>query len=1077
MAKKGTGKKIGIWALILLSIPIFVFTAAVSVVYINQDKIVQTALRELNTGFTGLLQVKGSHISPFHNFPYISVDFEDISFYETKDTLAEPLLHIQDAYVGFDLWTILSGRFNIKKIELNHGYINLVQHEDGSLNIAKAFSNPAGSDTSAANDSLHLDLRSLQLNSIHISKVNEGKDLFIDAFVHHARASFRTEPENLFCALDTKLELNVINEGDTLQFFRQKHIDLDMKADFDKKNEVLKLAPSELLLEGIAFAAEGSADFRNNADLDLHLSGKKSDFDLFFAFLPEELAQYMQRYKNAGELFFDARIKGPATNGHTPSINARFGCKNAWFVNTAVEKRMDELSFSGYYTNGSERTAASSEFAIMDLNARPGMGKVKGSAVLRNFDDPRVDMNVYTDFDLQFLAQFLQLERLKDLSGQVILSVNYDELVDIQLPAANLGGLETGVDSRLQVKNLNFRFPAFPFPIRNLNLDASVKNGNVALEKLSFLVGRSDLSLSGHLENLPGILHRSKDPVGADMRIWSKHINITELSSFDTTLVKPVKEELNDLELKLSFKTSAHQILEGRPLPLGEFFIDDFHASLKHYPHRLHDFHADLIVEENALLLKDFSGEIDKSDIHFSGRLDNYAIWFSEKPAGDARFDFNLNSHSLVFHDLLSYKGENYLPEDYRNEHIRELALHGNAAFHYNGRFEWFSLELDKAAARLSVHPLKIDRLHGRVHYQDHKLSLHDLEARLGRSHVKLNLLYHLNGDSLNSAKGQENHLSLYSAYLDIDELSGYTPPVSSKKQADHDSVFNIFELPFSNFSISADIGGINYHRIQLQQLKARIRIREDHFIYFDTLQTGVAGGSVQLSGYFNGSDPKKIYFSPRLSFRNVDIARLMLKFDSFGQDELLSNTIHGQVSGTLNGKIHMHTDLVPVIDDSEIHLDLQIVNGELLHFKPMEALSSFFKDKNLQLVRFDTLANHIDLKNGVLSIPSMNINSSLGFIEVSGTQSLNSDMEYYLRIPWKMVSDVGVNLLFGGRKREEVESDQVDDIVYRDTNKKVRFVNLKISGTADNFKVSLGKDRKTAGATASRKEKESAVQ
>ena len=75
------------------------------------------------------------------------------------------------------------------------------------------------------------------------------------------------------------------------------------------------------------------------------------------------------------------------------------------------------------------------------------------------------------------------------------------------------------------------------------------------------------------------------------------------------------------------------------------------------------------------------------------------------------------------------------------------------------------------------------------------------------------------------------------------------------------------------------------------------------------------------------------------------------------------------------------------------------------------------------------------------------------------------------------MVSFVGVNLLFGGRKREEVESDQVDDIVYRDTNKKVRFVNLKISGTADNFKVSLGKDRKTAGATASRKEKESAVQ
>jgi hypothetical protein len=155
-----------------------------------------------------------------------------------------------------------------------------------------------------------------------------------------------------------------------------------------------------------------------------------------------------------------------------------------------------------------------------------------------------------------------------------------------------------------------------------------------------------------------------------------------------------------------------------------------------------------------------------------------------------------------------------------------------------------------------------------------------------------------------------------------------------------------------------------------------------------------------------------------------------------------------------------VHPDLTPLLDHTEAQLDVDIRNGVLLNFAPIHALSSYFKDKNLDRVRFDTLRNQITLKNGALFFPNMNINSSLGYMEFSGTQALNMQMEYYLRIPLKMVTNVGFKMLFG-KKEEEVDPDQVDAIQYRNMDKKVRFVNLKITGTPDDYKVSLGKAKK----------------
>jgi hypothetical protein len=272
-----------------------------------------------------------------------------------------------------------------------------------------------------------------------------------------------------------------------------------------------------------------------------------------------------------------------------------------------------------------------------------------------------------------------------------------------------------------------------------------------------------------------------------------------------------------------------------------------------------------------------------------------------------------------------------------------------------------------------------------------------------------------------------------------------------------HAAGFNIFKIPFSAFELDVAVNKVKYKKLWLKNVKAVAHMREDKKIKIDTLGVGIAGGYIGMRGVLNAADPNKLYFRNGIYLSNVDITKMLIKFDNFGQDVILNNNLKGIVSGRIKSYIRLHPDLTPVLSETESQLDIEIRDGSLIDFGPMQAMAGYFKDKNLRMVRFDTLRNKLTLKNGVLQIPNMNINSSLGFIEVSGTQSLDLKMDYYLRIPMKMVTQVGWQALFG-RKREEVNVDQVDEIEYRDKDKNVRFMSINVSGTPDKYKIALKK-------------------
>ena len=64
-----------------------------------------------------------------------------------------------------------------------------------------------------------------------------------------------------------------------------------------------------------------------------------------------------------------------------------------------------------------------------------------------------------------------------------------------------------------------------------------------------------------------------------------------------------------------------------------------------------------------------------------------------------------------------------------------------------------------------------------------------------------------------------------------------------------------------------------------------------------------------------------------------------------------------------------------------------------------------------------------------------------------------------------KMVTSVAKQKLFGKKNEKEAEDaaeaeTEEDAIIYKDETKKTRYLNIKITGNADDYKFALGKDK-----------------
>jgi hypothetical protein len=1039
--------------LFLFLFPLFLFSLALGIIYLKQDELIQEFLVKANEDFEGSIKIRESHIEPFAAFPYISIDFEDFHIYEGKrQTKEAEITHINHCFVDFNIWDILNADYKIKGIKLTQGSLRLIQHKDGSFNISNALKSKKPAEK--VEEDFKIDLKSISMIDLDIVKINEENNIIVDAFVNKAQTKVKSSNDHFYLDLDAKFKLTIVQSGDT-SFIKNKHFEVATELDVNDLTKTLTVQPTVVKFENSSFGFSGKVGLEKDVPIDLHFNGEKPNFDLIIAIAPDEIAETFRQFDNQGKVFFTADIKGKSANGNMPAINATFGCENAFFNNKQTNKTLDKIGFKGSFTNGKNRDLSTMKLEIQQFSARPEAGVFSGKIAVENFESPDINIQLVSDFDLDFIAKFVNARELTGLAGKVKMTMNFHDIIDLKHPEKAVEKLNESYFTQLEIENLRFDSPNLPAPIRDVDMKATLKGHAATIEYFNTQIGNTDLHITGKVSDLPAIVHHTNIPVTCDLDIQSKKIDLQQLTKSKTDA--GFDEQIDNLKLNLQFTSSAKKILESKNLPEGEFFVKNFFAKLKHYPHVFYDFHADVIITEKDFNVIDFRGLIDQSDFHFNGFLRNYDLWLANEKNGETYVEFDIDSKKIKLDNLFAYGGENYVPEDYRHEEIDLLKFHGKTHLHFNhGVFTYADFELSNFSGKMKIHPLKFENFSTKTRLEPNSIDVQDFTGKMGHSDFNVDLHYNFH----NGKHVKKNRLSIVSQFLDADELNNYNPPpTDSLTQAvDHDAAFSLYDLPFSDMDFSFQVGSLNYHTHTLENFNAKFHTSKDHMVHIDQLDFVTAEGEMKMKGYLSGKDKKHIYFSPNITANHVDIDKLMLKFDNFGQDHLVSENIHGYFNGTITGKIHLHADLVPKIDDSKIVINMTVTEGSIEKFAPLTALETYFEDKNVSKIRFDTLQNEITFDRGTIIIPKMTINSTLGFLEISGTQIMNErlDMDYEIGVPWKMIKNVAANKLFRRKKKDE---EAEDEIQYKKENAK--FVYVTVKGGIEDFKVNVGKKKR----------------
>jgi hypothetical protein len=320
-------------------------------------------------------------------------------------------------------------------------------------------------------------------------------------------------------------------------------------------------------------------------------------------------------------------------------------------------------------------------------------------------------MRVESDFNLDFLADFFNLDNLYKLKGQVLLTMNFHDIVDLNNPQKSLEKIDQAYYAKLKVNNLSFESPDFHLPIQKISIAAETRGDDLVIQKVDSKIGKSDILIQGKLLNIPGLIHQTEEEIQLDLSVVSKWIDLEDLTKSKRNPEEFIADKIKNFRTHFKFTGSSKDLTAFKYLPKGRFVLDELNASFQNYPHKIHDFDIDIEIDDSEIYLHKFHGEIDRSDVDIFGSLTNYPMFMHAETNGDTDIEFKIVSENLVLKDLLTYNGENYFPEDYRNEVLSKFQLIGRAALHFkDSQLISSDIYLDQLQAKMKVHPLKLEQ-------------------------------------------------------------------------------------------------------------------------------------------------------------------------------------------------------------------------------------------------------------------------------------------------------------------------------------------------------------------------------
>ncbi|MDQ1332378.1 MAG: AsmA 2 protein, partial [Bacteroidota bacterium] len=489
-------------------------------------------------------------------FPKASLDLKNVVVHSSpgfdqtcfNGINTDTLLIAGSVSAEFSLSDIIKGIYNIDRIGVKNGYLNLYSDTSGYVNYDIEVEN----EESAGSDFL-INLERINLSDIRIYYNNQATKLITEGLVEAGRLKSRiTEDEIDFNATGiANIELFRL-----FSFSIVKSINAEFNVNLHSTDEGVLFDKSSVSFDNYSLELTGSVSSDNV--LDMVLSGKNIDITGIKKYFPDKYLEKISAYNPSGILNIDGKFTGVVSRTLNPKINISFDLKKGavTYANSALT--LKDLSVKGFFINGSEMVPRTSELMVSEYSCSLGSANYSGSFALNDFNHLKGTLGLKGKMIPSELKEFFNLKEISSAEGAIDIDLKMSGYIPKKEKYTINDFFELNPDVFL-------KFYSFGIGIQNDKIFINQATGDLFLSdtvtarNLKFTFRDHIFNLDGRFYNLPGWLSGKGVVLSAIASVSCSSLNpeviFPGLSSTDSSTNENKAYSLpGDIVLDLDFK-------------------------------------------------------------------------------------------------------------------------------------------------------------------------------------------------------------------------------------------------------------------------------------------------------------------------------------------------------------------------------------------------------------------------------------------------------------------------------------------------------------------------------------------
>lgn len=486
--------------------------SAFAIPYFFKDQIKAKIAQAINENVDAKVAFKDADLSLFKSFPKATVSIEKLTIINKAPFEGDTLVSFDELNLKMSIMELFNKDnepMNIEGLSSKNGLINIIFNKDGVGNYDIALKNKEGKDDGKSKP-LALKIKGYEVENFKFKFTDEASKIHmvLDSINHTGTGDFTNNLLDLNTKTTAKISLNM----DKMNYMKNVAISLDaiLGIDLDKSKYTFKenkAKINELPLEFNGFIQLVDA----GQVYDLTFKTPTSSFKNFLGLIPAAYRSNIDNVKTSGDFTVSGFAKGTLTDTTVPKFNIAIASNNASFQYPDLPKSVKNIIIDTKIIN--ETGIMNDTYVNLDkLSFSIDQDVFNAKANIRNVaTNALVDAALKGTINLGNLSKAYPIKLDKPLSG--ILKADVTTKFD-------MASVE-----KSQYQNINnagsLSLSGFKYVDENgkgMNISSAVVQFNpsrVNLQEFKATTGKSDINVTGVLENFYGYVFRNQNLQGS----------------------------------------------------------------------------------------------------------------------------------------------------------------------------------------------------------------------------------------------------------------------------------------------------------------------------------------------------------------------------------------------------------------------------------------------------------------------------------------------------------------------------------------------------------------------------------